>query len=381
MNKLYELNRFNYIYIVIISLFMASCHKPDNPTPTNDSKPVKIGLYEVNDGLGSDYQTYSYYHSDIPITTIGNQNVNYKIIFDTGSGGLVIDASGILPASLITDNGFNFTGDSTVVNGITITNQTAVIKYGPTDATSDKVYGNLAYAQVTIGDNNGSVVVKRLPFLLYYKAISHYNPGQDAPAHSFDIFGSAEVYDYVFSNNVNLTTPFSFCTPGTGLIKGYKMAAESESSFSTIGDGNYVPGALTFGLTSSDLSSSSGFVLHPINFISQLGYFPLINGTVTYNGSTFSTHLLFDSGTNFGGLIEDPKYTGSGDSQLSPNTSLSMNTNNGFNYKYTVTGSTNLSFVAQPENGFSESIMGIEYFFNNEYLLDLTNHQVGLKNN
>ncbi len=375
MKKHYNLTRLNFLLIALSITALVSCHKGNQVLPTN-ATPIKIGLYEYS-GQGSDYTNYTYYESDIPIATIGNQTVNYQIIFDTGSGGMVIDAANLIPASMITTNGFNFTGDSTVVNGITITNQTGTIKYGANDATADKVYGNLAYAQVTIGDQNGSVVVKRLPFLLYYKAVNSSNVSYQA--HFFDIFGSSEIYDLNFANNVNLTSPFSFCTYGTGLINGFKLAAVDGSQFSS--SGTYVAGAITLGLTSNDLSASSGFILNPISFNATYGYFPYISGIVNYKSSPISTHLLFDTGTNFSSIIDDPNFTGTGFSQISPNSSVTVSTNSGFNYNFTVTSSTNLSFVEAATNGFSQSIMGIEYFFKNEFLCDLKNHQIGLKNN
>jgi hypothetical protein len=372
MRKIYKLK---YLLLALLTVALASCHKGGQVLPST-ATPIKIGLYEFS-GQGSDYTNYTYYESDIPIMTIGTTTVNYQIIFDTGSGGMVIDAANLIPASMITTNGFNFTGDSTVVNGITITSQTSTISYGANDATADKVYGNLAYAQVTIGDQNGSVVIKRLPFLLYYKAVNSSNV--PFPANYFNIFGSSETYDVNFANNVNLTTPFSYCTYGNGLTKGFKMAAVDVSQFTT--SGNYVAGAITLGLTSNDLSASSGFVLNPISFNSTYGYPPYVRGTVSYNSTPFSSYILFDSGTNFGSIIDDPNYTGTAAQQLNPNTSVNVTTNSGFKYIFTVTNSTNLSFVEQATNGISQSILGIEYFFKNEYLLDLTNHQIGLKNN
>jgi len=356
---------------------ITSCKKNssgNNNTPTV-ANPVKIGLHLFK-GKGSDFPNYTYYEQDINISGIGTQTVSYQVIFDTGSGGLVMDAANIIPTSMITTNGFNFTGDSTVVNGITITKQTATLKYGSSDATADKVYGNLAYAQVTIGDQNSNLVVKRLPFLLYYKAVNSSDVAY--PAHFFDIFGSAEIYDQNFTGNVNLTSPFSYCTAGTGLTKGFKMPATDSSQYT--GSGNYVTDAISFGLTSSDLSSG-GFSINQLNFNSSVGYLPYLTSTVNYNSSTFTSHVLFDSGTNYCSYLGDPNYTGTF-AALTPNTQVSVNTALGFNYTFTETVNSNLSFVENPgKNNASISIMGIEYFFKNEYLLDLDNHRLGLKNN
>ena len=47
--------------------------------------------------------------------------MNYFTVFDTGSAGFTIDATGILPASMITNSGIQIAGDSVTVNGITVT--------------------------------------------------------------------------------------------------------------------------------------------------------------------------------------------------------------------------------------------------------------------
>lgn len=378
MKKHSKINIAIFSLIALFSASLVSCNKENssNRLISISANPIKIGLI-ASKGLATDNVGYTYYQTDIQITNIGNQTVNYQIIFDTGSGGLVVDAEGLIPASMITTNGFSFSGDSTIVNCITITNQPGTIKYGANAATTNTVYGNLAYAQVTVGDQNGSVAIKRLPFFLYYKAVDANNHPYNA--HEFDVFGSSEIYDYMFPNKVNLTTPFSFCTLGSGLTKGFKMAAIAESQFTP--GGNYVKGAITVGLTSDDLAPSSGFVLNPISLTTKDGYFPFVLGTVNYNSATFSSHLLFDSGTNFCSVINDPNYVGSGASLVKPNTTINFNTNSGFNYNFTVTNTTNLSFVQYPQNRFNESILGIQYFFKNEYLLDLTNHQIGLKVN
>ena len=150
MKKVYLLSVFTLIIIG------SSCKKNSGVKPVVDATPVKLGLYELSDANTEELQ--------IGIAKIGTLPVDYGLVWDTGSGGMVIDATDIIPAAMINSNGFVFTGDSTVVDGITITNQTTTIVYGADDSTSTKVYGNLAYAPVTIGDQGSSVAIKRLPF-------------------------------------------------------------------------------------------------------------------------------------------------------------------------------------------------------------------------
>src|ERR1700743_1768956 len=176
MKKNYSYKTVLAISAAMLILIVASCKKDNNnnqvrtdntPTPAT---PTKFGLYETDSSIYKLLYTY--------VSKIGTLDVSssdYYLIFDTGSGGLVLDAQGILPSSMITSTGFTFSGDSTVVDGITIYNQKSTIEYGDDANTTDKVYGNLAYASVTLGDENGNLVIKRLPFFLYYKAIHGAN--------------------------------------------------------------------------------------------------------------------------------------------------------------------------------------------------------------
>jgi len=362
--------------IAFFVIAITSCKKdkvtPAQTTtpPVTNATPTQLGLYEVDSSI--------YKLLLINVSKIGTQSINYSFIFDTGSGGMVIDANGILPASMITDNGFNFTTDSTVVNGITITNQKSEVDYGDDANTTDKVYGNLAYAQVTVGDQNGNFIIKRLPFFLYYKAVD--GKGVKFTAHDFDTFGVSQEYDISFPNSSYITSPFSYFDPGTGLTRGFKMAAIGTSNFSL--QGTYVPGVLTLGLTADDLSPSSGFVMNQLSFDAQDGYAPIIPATITYNNKVVSTEVLFDTGTEPDSFIEDKTATNTTTLLLPSSTSVSISTSSGFNYVYTTSATENLTNVENPSSsGVDVSVMSLEFFLNNEYMLDFTNHKLGLKSN
>jgi hypothetical protein len=380
MRKKYSLKTWLSVSVLLLLLMAVSCKKDNNNkqvtnTNTNvvtDATPTKFGLYEADSSIYKLLYTYV-----AKIGTLDVSNADYELVFDTGSGGLVIDAHGILPSSMITSSGFNFTGDSTVVNGITIYSQTSSIQYGDDANTTDTVYGNLAYASVTIGDENGNIVIKRLPFFLYYKAVN--NKGKQFDPHSFDVLGVSPEYDVSFSNGAYITSPFSYFDPGIGLTKGFKMAALGTSNFSL--NGTYVPGVVTLGLTSSDLSSSGGFTMNQLNYVAGDGYAPVIPATVNYNGKSISTYMLFDTGTEPYSYIEDK--TAADTAVLLPkSTQVAVSLSSGFNYDYITASSDNLTYVENPTtSGGNVTIFSLEFFLNNEYLLDFTNHQLGLKNN
>ena len=369
---------------LFLLLVLASCSKKENnnnkSTPVT-ATPTELGLYEgdtVQYGSTTAPDTVAYRDLFVAVSQIGTQSVDYGLVFDTGSGGMVIDANGIIPPAMIGTSGFNFAGDSTTVNGITITNQTSTLQYGADSATTTTVYGNLAYAPVTVGDQNGSFVIKRLPFCLYYKAVDA--GGNKLPVHYFDTFGVNSEYIYFSPGNNFITSPFSYYDPGTGLTKGFKIAALGTSNFSPIGF-TYVPNVVTIGLTSDDVSSSSGYTMHQANFYQGDGYVPIFPTTITYNGTKVSTYVLFDTGTSGYNYIEDPNATAD-ISQLATGSSVTIATQAGFNYAFTVSALQNQSYIENPtKTGGEFTIIGIDFFINNQYLLNFSNNQVGLKNN
>jgi len=370
MKKNYQFKKLLFISGSLLLLLIAACKK-DKKTNiiTTDATPKKIGFYEVDSSI--------YKILLINISKIGTQSTNLDLIFDTGSGGMVLDADGIVPTSMITSTGFNFTGDSTVINGVTLTNQTSMITYGDDNATTSKVYGNLAYAPITIGDANGNITVKRIPFFIYYKAVD--SKGTVQPAHDFDVFGVSSEYDITFSNGAFITSPFAYYDPGTGLTKGFKMDALGTTNFSQ--NGTYVP-AITLGLTTADLTTG-GYLLSPLQFYAGEGYLPIFVAKLSYGGkAAFNGYILFDTGTEPFSYLQDPTAAAT-PVLLSNGANVNIKLNgSGFNYAYTTSATDNLTYVENPTNsGSSVSVASLSFFETNSYLLDFEGNQLGLKNN
>jgi hypothetical protein len=373
MVKNYAAKSLPLIIVSVLLLTVASCKK-DNSAPATTktitvmATPAKFGLYEADSSIYKLLLT--------AVSKIGTNTTDYYLLFDTGSGGMVIDANGILPSNMITNSGFTFTGDSTIVDGITITNKKSVIEYGDDASTTDKVYGNLAYAPVTVGDQNDKVVIKRLAFFIYYKAVD--NEGNKYDPHEFDTFGVSPEYDITFSGNVAIESPLSYYEPGSGLTKGFKMQALGTGNFSY--EGTYVPGVITLGLTPDDISSS-GFVMHTLEDQGNYGYSPVVPATITYDNKNVKTDVVFDTGTEPYSYIEDKSVTDTIE-LLPANTSVSVATNAGFSYQYTTSNNDNLTFVENPNlSGGEVSVLGLEFFLTNEYMLDYTDHKLGVKTN
>ena len=90
------------IFMVCLLDALDSCKKDKVETSLTAANTAtattatKLGLYEADSSI--------YKLLFIAVPKIGTQTVNQYLIFDTGSGGLVIDAHEILPASMITRN-------------------------------------------------------------------------------------------------------------------------------------------------------------------------------------------------------------------------------------------------------------------------------------
>lgn len=361
MSKKYTFKILLLSVMVVLTSVITSCKKKqDAPT----IKPLAtLGLIEADSA--------NYRRLYIGITKIGDVTGNYYGVFDTGSTGMTIDATGLIPANLITSNGITFTGDSLVVNNIIIKgNSTKPITMAYGDALSSTTeYGYLAYSTVTIGDQNGTITTKRIPFFLYYKVVDQL--GHVYKAHSNDVFGVGPGTSYA---STAIASPLSYFDMPSGVTNGFKLATISNNFIST---GAFVANLLTLGLVPDDLTSA-GFIMHPLS-ISSGGYSANIPASITYSGKTISGNILFDTGTPSVTVIEDlTAAVGS----LPVNSTVTITTTQGFKYTYITTSTVNLTAVQNPNNTHdNRTIFALDFFFTNEYLTDYANHQIGLKNN
>lgn len=367
MGKFYKKSLPFLAGMLSFTMFLASCKKDstNKTTTVTSATPIAtLGLYEL--------QSTIYRRVFIGVSVGTSKNVYYSV-FDTGSSAMTLQAdSTLVPKTMMNSNGFIIPGDSLNINGITITKQTAVLAYG--DATSGtKEYGNLAYAKVTIGDENGSVTTKRIPFFLYYKAIDT-KTGEALGLHENDVFG---VGPYNKFSNLSIASPLSYFDLPTNVTQGFKLSKFVQASYST--NGTFVRDLLTIGLVPDDISSTSGFVMHPLTLTTS-GYSPNIPASITYNGTTIQGTLLFDTGTPAFANIEDPNATAN-QTTLPANSIVTITTTSGFTYKYTTTSNYNLTQVENPSfTGDPRTIFSIDFFNDNQFLLDYTHHKIGLKN-
>jgi len=220
-----------------------------------------------------------------------------------------------------------------------------------------------------------AITTRRIPFFLYFK-VEDVNTGTIEPAHSNDVFGVGPGVSFASSA---IASPLSYFTGTNGVVSGFKLSEFNNAAFSI--NGTYVSKLLTIGLVPDDLSPSSGFIMHPLTYYPYGGYSPCVAATVTYNNITTLTAVLFDTGTPAVSTIENGGATATINA-LPANTNVTITTASGFAYSYTTGTAEDITQVANPSyTSDARAVFSINFFTENQYLLNYSTHQIGLKNN
>jgi hypothetical protein len=359
---------------------LSACHKSDGPgaSPTIDGSsladPVVLNLVPAQNQSPGDRRVY------LPIKQVGSSTLNILTVFDTGSEGLVLSGSAVFPYSYISDTGMVIQNkDSLVVNGITITSAKVSITYGSPPATRT-FYGNICYAQVTFGDQTASVQSLRLPFVSIYKGID--NQTQDSVPLDANSSGITGVISSGFTATNTLATtmtqvksPFNYFNYTNGLYAGFMLNPFSSTGWTTSPSNSSEPTTpiLTLGITEG---MKAGFDLQFQRTDVGGAFDPDVEATLTYGSSSISyNNVLFDTGTPLGMSIYDASEGGS--TTLTAGTSVSISTLQGYTYSYTTDNAFYQTIVSS--TGQQRCIFGIDFFLNNYFMFDYTEHYIGLK--
>jgi hypothetical protein len=362
-----------------------SCRKSDAPLGSSDSAistavistPVMLDLLPAQNQSAGDRRLF------MPVLQVGAKKASLRVIFDSGSEGMVFSATSLFSSSLISDTGMVISNkDSAVINGITITSTKVSSTYGEPPATRT-YYGNIAYASMVFGDQAGSIVTQRLPFMLVYKGVNNQTGAAVAVDSSSD--GIAGVISSGFApgeaallvtSRANIKSPFNYLNYSGGLYAGFMLSPLSTIGWTSAPSNAASPAKplLTVGLT-ADLES--GFALQTQRFDIGNVYDPDIVGTIGYNGQSIpNSSVLFDTGTPVGFIIYNASERGA--VQLPAGEPVQLSTSQGFDYSYATDAA--LFQTAVQSTGQTRSIFGIDFFLNTYYLLDYTNHLIGMKN-
>lgn len=356
-----HLNRLLALGLSLL-LFLTSCNKDNTQQP--ETSYATLGLYELQLSE-TDHRLLMH------ITQLGSQQIDNYSAFDTGSAGLVLDADGILPAAMFNANGFIIPGDSLVYNGITVTKTQYIANYGIFGLATAHVYGNIAYATVKLGDENGNITTMRMPFVIYYKSVSG-ETGVSLPSHSYDVFGVGPTD----GANVVINSPLRHFKFPVYLTSGFKLGLLNFKALTT-DKITYMPGLLTIGLTKQQIFYS-GFINHPI--VPQSS--GLIEASVQYDGKPAAKYVCFDTGVSNFNNLETGAKDNINNTILSDKDKITISTREGFNYNFMAGVNSNPTAVQNTANPNDDvNIFAIDFFIHNEYLMNYEAYSLGLKNN
>lgn len=316
----------------------------------------------------------------LPISQVGSNNVNLKMVFDTGSEGLVFQATAVLPLELVADTGIVIKDrDSLIVNGITVTRAKVKSIYG--DGADKRTFnGNIAYANIRIGDGSGNVRTKRMPFVVIYKGV--YDDTQVSVPVDKNSDGIAGVYSSgdpipgLVTKRGDIKSPFGYLNLAPGLHAGFTLAPLSYINWDNVTDYTSTPGQplLTIGL---DDQSRGGFTVQAQK-PATAGFFPNLHATVLeQNAAPAKLAILLDTGTPRGNelFLQIPAPT-----RIFTSDPVSFNTPEGFSYSYIPDAGYNITrLLPLPPNPAREAIYGINFFLENAFQLDYTAHTIGLQ--
>ena len=369
------------------------------PQPSTITKPTAINLYPSQSASNSPLLR-------VMVTSVGSATVNMALGFDTGSAGVTLYAPTIFPASMVSASGFVFpAGQSSITyNGITVTNVQGTRSYGTLNQTVE--HGNLGFAELTFGDASGTVTTQVMPIFLFYSIDvtmgSAFAPnsywqgwfgvastngtidvaGSTAPAGGFGGCATdSTVTCYVVS-------AMKYIGYGSGVNAGFLLSPAALQSCDSDTAGSCQPQPmLTVGV---DPSVESGFnttplVCPPNGYVgpASIAGYPVcqksIQVEVAVSGASagsFSGYAVFDTGTSY--MYLSTPTASVFPSGIDTGSTVTITTPSGFNYAYTadssVTTNTNID-----SGGDGDSILGVQYFTTNAYLLDFTAGIVGWK--
>jgi hypothetical protein len=338
----------------------------------------------------------------VMVTAVGTNSVSMPLGFDTGSAGVTLYAESIFPSSMVSSSGFVFPAGQTSItyNGITVTNLQGTRSYGTLNQTIEN--GNLGFATVTIGDTAGQLTTQSMPIFLFYSiqtVTGHpYSPpswqgwfGVASTNGTIDVPGAVEPPDGFSACTQQTTTScyvvsaVKYFSYGSEVNGGFLLnpAAIQTCDITTAGSCNPAP-MLTVGLNATVESgfSTTPLVCPPNGYVGppEIAGYPVCqknipNTTVAASGGSFTGDAFFDTGTPY--FYFSTPSGSSFPSVVPSGTTVTVTPPSGFSYSYTAgTGTANTVVDA---GGDGNSIVGIQYFTTNSFLLDFTSSITGWK--
>jgi hypothetical protein len=370
------------------------------PTPeTTVNSPTVINLYPHQSATEAPIFT-------VMVTSVGSVPARMPLGFDSGSAGVTLYAQSIFPASMVVDSGFVFPAGQTSItyNGITVTNVQGTRSYGTLNQTVE--HGNLGFATLTFGDAAGQVTTQTMPVFLFYSVDYVTGSGYKTPVWQGWFGVAATDGDIEVAGSNEPTGGYGPCTTqststcyvvsamkyidyGNQVNAGFMLSPTADFPTCDITtSGNCAPqGVLTVGLNAEIESgfSTSPLTCPPNGYVGPagIGGYPVCQKTINDvtiaasggSSGTYTSGAIFDTGTAYV-YLSSP--TGSSFPDIvAPGSTVSLITPSGFTYSYTAGAGTADTVVAAGAAG--NSIIGVQYFTTNYFLLDFKSSLVGWK--
>jgi hypothetical protein len=305
----------------------------------------------------------------INIISIGTKQVNTPIMIATGSAGMTTECETVLPRQLCSVNGIKIDKETTIDN-IRITTNRAVADYG---TYSD--YGNIAFANVTIGSPMNAVsIAQPIPILIRYKMARRLT-GQvvGGPLWPKGIFGIALATSEAQGQ---LTSPLLAVRTANGLDKGYIIGEVGDSWTTCVANKHSCPNvsALTVGL---DSAHSDGFKKTKLDQTPTKIKLPLVPTCIKWQDNEWCKPTLFDTG-NSTVAIDDPgvsfKYKAVPTSESIKVTSPIVG-----QWDFKTRYSPEVEIIKQSDPMLNFFTLGMRFFEKNKLLVDYDTSELGVE--
>jgi hypothetical protein len=405
VNVLANSRSIQLLFVGLLAAWLAACGPgsarftgggPPPPPGGTITQPTALNLYPNQSPSQSALLT-------VMVTSVGSVSVSMPLGFDTGSAGVTLYAESIFPSNLVSSSGFVFSAGQTSLtyNGITVTNLQGTRSYGTLNQTVE--YGNLGFAELTIGDAQGTLTTEVMPVFLFYSlqdVTGHpYSPpgwqgwfGVASTDGTIDVAGAVEppggfaACSQQSNTSCYVVSAIKYFDYGSQVNGGFILSPATIQTCDITTAGSCTPAPmLTVGL---DAGVESGFSTTPL-VCPPNGYVgpPVIAGypvcqknipnvTIAASGGSFTGDAFFDTGTPYIYLSTPPGS--SFPSTVPAGTTVTVTPPSGFNYSYTAAG-TGTAYTVVDAGGNGNSIIGVQYFTTNSFLLDFTSSIEGWK--
>ncbi|UVC13654.1 hypothetical protein [Mesorhizobium onobrychidis] len=302
----------------------------------------------------------------INILFLGYRKIAQPLLFDTGSSGMTIDCTVVLPTKMCSEKGIKIK-KTFELDGLTVTTQKTVMHYGTYDE-----YGNVASARVIFGsaDSAASTAVS-IPFLIRYKEVRR-STGEvvGGPLWPKGIFGVSPLGGG--GPNQMLKSPLNSVSAGNGLRQGYFLSPiGTDWKVCTNEDLNCPQiDALHIGLSDS---VKKDFKIKKWERASKNYNFPTTEACIFWGKKPICRPTLYDTGNSTimvaGGPPKKPGLS------LDTGVNVTVTSPNHDEWRFTTTYKPEVEFVPQIEH----HIIGVRYFETNSLLFDLESKEIGFR--